>query len=61
MSINFVQESCGNAREALVSLDNDLSAIRLHKPITNSIQHKELDIKNCCGQGYDGAAVMSVK
>ena len=39
----------------------DLSAIGLHKLITNSIQEKGLDIKNCRGQGYDGAAVMSGK
>ena len=35
------------------------AAIGLHKVITNSIQQKGLDIKNCRGQGYDGAAVMS--
>ena len=35
------------------------SAIVLHKLITNSIQQKGLDIKNCHGQGYDSAAVMS--
>ena len=29
----------------------DLSAIGLHKLITNSIQQKGLDIKNCRGQG----------
>ena len=39
----------------------DSSAIELHKLITNSIQQKGLDIKNCRGQGYDGAAVMSGK
>ena len=39
----------------------DSSAIRLHKLITDSIQVKGLDIKNCRGQGYDGAAVMSGK
>ena len=39
----------------------DSSAIGLHKLITNSIQEKGLDIKNCRGQGYDGAAVMSGK
>ena len=39
----------------------DLSAIGLHKLITNSIQQKELEIKNCVGQGYNGAAVMSRK
>ena len=39
----------------------DSSAIRLHKLITNSIQEKGLDIKNCRGQRYDGAAVMSGK
>ena len=39
----------------------DSSAIGLHKRITNSIQQKELDIKNCPGQGCDGAAVMSGK
>ena len=39
----------------------DSSAIGLHELITNSIQEKGLDIKNCCGQGYDGAAVMSRK
>ena len=36
-------------------------AIGLHKLITNSIQQKGLDIKNCRGQRYDGAAVMSGK
>ena len=39
----------------------DSSAIGLHKLITNSIQQKGFDIKNCRGQGYDGAAVMSRK
>ena len=39
----------------------DSSAIGLHKLITNSIQEKGLDIKNCNGQGYDGAAVMRGK
>ena len=39
----------------------DSSAIRLHKLITNSIQQKGLDVKNCRGQRYDGAAVMSRK
>ena len=39
----------------------DSSAIGLHKLVTNSIQHKGFDIKNCRGQGYDGAAVMSGK
>ena len=39
----------------------DSSAIRLHKLITNFIREKRLDIKNCSGQGYDGAAVMSGK
>ena len=39
----------------------DSSGIGLHKPITNSFQQKGLDIKNCRGQGYDGAAVMSGK
>ena len=39
----------------------DSCAIELDKPITNSIQQKGLDIKNCRGQGYDGAAVMSGK
>ena len=39
----------------------DPSAIGFHKLITDSIQQKGLDIKNCGGQGYDGAAVMSVK
>ena len=39
----------------------DSSAIGLHKLITNSIQQKGLDIKNCRGQGYDGAAVMNGK
>ena len=29
--------------------------------ITNSIQKKGLDIKNCRGQRYDGDAVMSGK
>ena len=36
-------------------------SIGLLKLITNSIQQKGLDIKNCHGQGYDGAAVMSGK
>ena len=36
-------------------------AIGLHKLIMNSIQQKGLDIKNCRGQGYDGATVMSGK
>ena len=39
----------------------DSYAIRLHKLITNSIQQKGLDIKNCRRQGYDGAAVISGK
>ena len=39
----------------------DLSAIGLHKLITNSIQQKGFDIKNCRGQGYDGAAAISRK
>ena len=39
----------------------DSYAIELHKLITNLIQQKGLDIKNCRGQGYDGAAVMSGK
>ena len=39
----------------------DSSAIELHKLITNSIQQKGFDIKNCRGQGYDGAAVISGK
>ena len=39
----------------------DSSAIGSHNLITNSIQLKELDIKYCRGQGYDGAAVMSGK
>ena len=39
----------------------DSSAIGLHILITNSIQRKKLDIKNCRGQGYDGAAMMSGK
>ena len=34
----------------------DSSAIGLLKLITNSIQPMGLDIKNCRGQGYDGAA-----
>ena len=37
----------------------DSSAIGLHKLTTNSSQEKGLDTKNCRGQGYDGAAVMS--
>ena len=36
-------------------------AIGLHKLITNSMQPKGLDIKNCRGQGYHGAAVTSRK
>ena len=59
--INFVPDSCSNAREALKSLDNDSSAIRMHKLITVSIQQKEFDLKNCRGQGCDGAAMMSGK
>ena len=39
----------------------DSSAIGLHKLLTNSIQQKGLDIKNCLGQGYDGVAMMSRK
>ena len=39
----------------------DSSAIGLHKLITNFIQQKGLDIKNCRGQDYDGAAVMGGK
>ena len=39
----------------------DSSAIGLHELVKNSIQHKGLDIQNCRGQGYDGAAVMSEK
>ena len=39
----------------------DSSAIGLHKMITNSIQQKGHDVKNCPGQGYEGAAVMSRK
>ena len=39
----------------------DLSAIGLHKLITNSIEQKGLDIKTCDGKGYDGAAVMNGK
>ena len=31
----------------------DLFAFGLHKLVTNSIQQKGLDIKNCRGQGYD--------
>ena len=37
------------------------SAFGWHKLITNSIQQKGLDIKNCRGQRYDGDAVMSGK
>ena len=49
--------------EAFTSFNKveDSSAIGLLKLITNFIQQKGLDIKNCCGQGYDGAAVMSRK
>ena len=39
----------------------DSSEIGLRKLMTNSIQEKGLDIKNCRGQGYDGASVMSGK
>ena len=39
----------------------DSSAIEWHKLITNSIQQKGLDIKNCRGQEYDGPAVISGK
>ena len=35
----------------------DSSAVELLKLITNSIQQKGLHIKNCRGQGYNGAAV----
>ena len=38
----------------------DSSAIGLHKLITNFIQQKGLDIKNCRGQEYDGAAVVVI-
>ena len=37
------------------------SAIKLRKLITNSIQQKGLDIKNCRVQGHHGAAGMSGK
>ena len=49
--------------EAFTSLSEvkDSSAIGLHKLITNSTRQKGLDIKNCRGQGYDGAAVMNGK
>ena len=43
---------------SFIKLENS-SAIGLQKLITNSIQQKGLDIKNCLGKGYDGAAVMS--
>ena len=39
----------------------NLSAIGLHKLITNFIKQKELNVKKCRGQGYDGPAVMSEK
>ena len=39
----------------------DSSAIGLHKLITNFIQQMGLDIKNCRGQRYEGAAVISGK
>ena len=39
----------------------DSFTIGLHKLITNFIQQKGLDIKNCRGQGYDDTAVMSEK
>ena len=39
----------------------DSSAIGLHKLITNSIQKKGLDIKNCGRQRYDGAVAISGK
>ena len=45
---------------SFIEVDNS-SVIGLHKLITNSIQQKGLDIKNCRGQGYDGAASMSGK
>ena len=38
----------------------DSSAIGLHKLITNSIQQKELDIKNCREQEYDGREYFSL-
>ena len=41
--------------------DEDSFAIGLHQLIKNSIQQKLLDIKHCCVQGYDGAAVMNGK
>ena len=45
---------------SFIEVENS-SAIGLHKLITNSIQQKRLDIKNCRRQGYDGAAVMGEK
>ena len=37
----------------------DSSAIGLPKLIANSVQQQGLDMKNCRGQEYDGAAVIS--
>ena len=45
---------------SFIKVENS-SAIGLHKLITNSIQQKGLDIKNCRGQVYDCAAVMRGK
>ena len=45
---------------SFIQVENS-SAIGLHKLIKNSIQQKGLDIKNCGGQGYDGAAGVSGK
>ena len=39
----------------------DSSTFRLHKLITDPIWQKELDMENCCKQGYDGVAVVNRK
>ena len=51
-----VVEAC----TTFIEVENS-SAIKLHKLITNFIQKKGLDTKNCLGQKYDGPAVMSEK
>ena len=45
----------------MANFAEDSSTIGLHKQKTNSIEQKELDIKNYPGQIYDGSAVMSGK
>ena len=50
----------GEAFTSFIEVE-DLSAIELHKLMTNSIQQMGVDIKNCRGQGYNGTAVTSGK